>query len=106
MREVPGIKSNYDEDGTNREEAGALAFALDVHGNEKDVRQGPYTGQDADATARVGVGGRGDGSRVGQEEAGVAASRPVGEGSDGVSSGMSVLSGYQLCRGQKGWSSR
>ncbi len=91
-------------DATNcrsREKSGALAFALVLRSNEEDVWAGSHAGKDPDACAWSGVGQHRHGGRTEQKAACLLALYAVEQSASRITDWLSVLSGHQLCRGQK-----
>ena len=91
-----------EQDFRVREESGAVALALVLHHDAQDVWQGFDAGEATDAAAGNGLGQHRDGSRAREESESVVAVYSTREGADCRAHWVSVLSGHQLCRWQKG----
>src|SRR5215216_4909474 len=90
-----------EQDFWNREESGAVAFALVLHHDAQDVWQGFDAGEATDAAAGNGLGRHRDGGGTRAETESLIAVCAVGEGADRRAHRVSVLSGHQFCRWQK-----
>ena len=76
----------------DREESGAVAFALVLHDHAQDVWQGLDAGQATDAITGNGLGRHRDGGGTRTQAESVVEVYSTGEGAHGVARRVSVLS--------------